>query len=1033
MREVPASIIAAWYSGTTIGDMRPMVRVTVQHPQMRLVNTGDNLFASYLFGTQQGTPKELPNVLSFECDRGVENDVDTGTLTLLNVAPLPIGEVPPTEDFDLLGHYTPQRGKSAFSSRWNHEPNEWAEALMPDNLIRTYEGYGFDAEVCPSSDPNLVQTGVWSIVKAKFTHDGRIVVELQGLEGPLLNDQIAYPPVVPFSAGPVAEAYPKGKYAYPVQFQAENPDPIINRTTHVNEGTVQLEFDDSSNTPYISSEDATYRGHRLRDAFDGDPDSYWLSVGNARNDQGYSYEWVQASMSATSLSSVRFQTVGSGYTAYIGVYVDGEWQTSAEGGLVPYDPDNPISAPNFADENYVTALPVTSEGWTEVDLPEVYEGATKVRITFGNLWDSNLGPYQYRAGVRTVEAYAPGSTTVTETVTTFDLKNYGDYCADEVTEILTQRGWLTQDDLREGDLALAIDPSTGVAGWQVVESIYRKHYDSRPMVSMESQVHSSLTTHDHRWLVTDQQGRRHWRTTETLATGHRIPVAAPVETSITTTKYSDDLVELVAWFWTEGWESTDGSISIAQSDVANPESVESIRAALTREIGPAGRGRWGESRRGDGVITFRVSREPARTIRECAPDKVLAPAFLTLLSRAQLDLLIERSIDADGWRSGHVGISQANEERTKGFEMALALAGRPFRTRERDGMFVTVLLKHGVTMPQSAKVEEVEYSGTIWCPTLRHHNWLARRNGTVYFTGNTDIVKLFLAWAGFFWPENAYELDCDGNQMPRTWTKPDNCLPIDGAGRVWGDFKLSGTYGPATLGVELFEKKPLLDCIKYIQDILGYVFFIDETGGAVFRPPNIYRLGNWIRSLTRSNGRRSGGAMPRIDERVSLRGLESVLDGSNQRERTFVSNTDGTLGAMAAGFVPNDTGLRRVGGWTDQNFETQGEVNIMADMITLRQLFTYRQDQIQIKGNPQIQVDDQVQVYERVTNEGYVHYVRSIKSNNDLVSGEWTYDLTTHWLGERPFERWLFDPAQLRRETRRYLEELYIATGEEQV
>lgn len=104
----------------------------------------------------------------------------------------------------------------------------------------------------------------------------------------------------------------------------------------------------------------------------------------------------------------------------------------------------------------------------------------------------------------------------------------------------------------------------------------------------------------------------------------------------------------------------------------------------------------------------------------------------------------------------------------------------------------------------------------------------------------------------------------------------------------------------------------------------------------------------------------------------------------------------------------------------------------MAEMITLRQLFTYRTDSLQIPANPQIQIDDQIQILERVTSEGYIHYVKGISSNNDMANGEWTYDLTTHWLGERPFEKWLFDEKQLSRETRIYLKWLYLS-GEEQI
>lgn len=94
----------------------------------------------------------------------------------------------------------------------------------------------------------------------------------------------------------------------------------------------------------------------------------------------------------------------------------------------------------------------------------------------------------------------------------------------------------------------------------------------------------------------------------------------------------------------------------------------------------------------------------------------------------------------------------------------------------------------------------------------------------------------------------------------------------------------------------------------------------------------------------------------------------------------------------------------------------------MADLITLRQAFNFRTNQITIPGYPAIQVDDQVRIRERITGETYIHYVREITSEWSASTGEWTYSLVTNWLGETPFTRWAFDPAQLSAETRAYLE-----------
>jgi hypothetical protein len=85
----------------------------------------------------------------------------------------------------------------------------------------------------------------------------------------------------------------------------------------------------------------------------------------------------------------------------------------------------------------------------------------------------------------------------------------------------------------------------------------------------------------------------------------------------------------------------------------------------------------------------------------------------------------------------------------------------------------------------------------------------------------------------------------------------------------------------------------------------------------------------------------------------------------------------------------------------------------MADLIALKQSFTYRQNQVTITANPALQPDDQVIITERMTGEGYIHRITSISSDFDNDTGRWTYTLTTNWLGTRAFTRLAWDPEKL--------------------
>jgi hypothetical protein len=295
----------------------------------------------------------------------------------------------------------------------------------------------------------------------------------------------------------------------------------------------------------------------------------------------------------------------------------------------------------------------------------------------------------------------------------------------------------------------------------------------------------------------------------------------------------------------------------------------------------------------------------------------------------------------------------------------------------------------------------------------------------------TDIVKWACAWGGFYWPsnrvgDNFIKLGAgDLVYLPRT--NPDPALSTNAA--VWGDFMNSGTAGVATLTMDLFDKQPLLDMIAYVRDLLGFIFFVDETGGIIWRMPNLWSLGNYTTPTDiaprADPGIVSGPARTNqivtIDERETLISLTTTLDSSNLRERIFVGSTTGKYGATIKGFNPYDVDFRRVAGWTDQNFKTKRECLVMADMVATQSMFSYHKTKVTIPGYPAIQVDDQVRLLERVTNETFYHYVESVSSSLDMSTGEWTYELETHWLGEKPSDAWAVQQQDLHNDTKLFL------------
>ncbi|MFE3451899.1 peptidoglycan-binding protein [Nonomuraea sp. NPDC059194] len=369
------------------------------------------------------------------------------------------------------------------------------------------------------------------------------------------------------------------------------------------------------------------------------------------------------------------------------------------------------------------------------------------------------------------------------------------YCVDEETEILTQVGWKSYKELHVGDLALTLNHELGVSQWQPILEVCVFPSREREMIRMEGVSHSSLTTPQHRWPVerfrrrtgtTRQKGQdgkwlptgkapralttyeRLWATTETLGYWDRIPIAAPCGDLPVEPKWSDAFVELVAWFWTEGHikRHRDGrratSVVLYQSMETNPGYVARIRAALTAAFGPPveefprvgartdGNPRWRECVNRH-LAEFHLSADAGRRLLEVAPDRVPSHEFLLSLTRAQLSLFIESSLAADN--AGEDILAQKSRAAAEAFMFAVILSGkaaslrvRPPTTSCSSEMWHVKLRRQHHFRPRPAALQQSTfavtretYTGEIWCPRTENQTWLARRNGTVYFTGNTYI------------------------------------------------------------------------------------------------------------------------------------------------------------------------------------------------------------------------------------------------------------------------------------------------------
>lgn len=273
-------------------------------------------------------------------------------------------------------------------------------------------------------------------------------------------------------------------------------------------------------------------------------------------------------------------------------------------------------------------------------------------------------------------------------------------------------------------------------------------------------------------------------------------------------------------------------------------------------------------------------------------------------------------------------------------------------------------------------------------------------DGGVFSFGNAPFSgSLPGDWMGHFRTEGNYKDYVDIIRDLLLWSG----WLLYGTGKddVYGNLEATGIYAEDQLPQEMFDKKPVIDGINSIKEIVGYHFWVDDEGAAHFESPNWFNVGNFMEDGSHVN------TVPEIDEARQLTDYSVSFTDRAMRSEIIVTTYDPTAhieGTMTARVKVDTPGVDLIRGMVrplmtglplDAKLE---EAQRMAELIALHIQRSLRLGSASCVANPAIQINDQVRIQERNTNETYIHYVRGIRTDHDLDSGVWTMQLTTNWL-----------------------------------
>lgn len=904
--------------------------------------------------TYTSVETEVPNIKSVSIDRSIDTDAGSCTIVLYNsTAPSDYGETNGPQP----GYFSYNRGNAADAqARWGHVSNDWNNVLVPMALLRTYEGYGgyySDGSKLSYLDAlesgAVVKTGTWFVDSVSVGTDGLLSLKCRDA-AKLLIEQLLYPPLIPQSLSPLKyfrwkdETYTAiwdpgaglGDRAAPAI-----PITFGNSSMDVLRGTHAFGFALPVGGPYN-----TVLGTSPAAAADSNETVYSIGHGfDSGTDPASRADWWEFDLNAD-INRVYVSPWGGGYTCYVSVStVQGAFEAGV--GTIPYVAGTvaagDVTGDSQAAIGYVASSGLSFEGPTTIELPQIYS-ARRIRIT---LMDQKIrGGFPpnadtlYRSGLREVAVARSNVTAanLTPAIAAHYLDGYWIISANGQVFPFGRATDLTDNNPGIlSDIVSAVGHPSGNGFWAVERG---------------GKVHA-------------------FGAAQFYGDPHSLP------------GISADFVDIAVTHTGEGYwvmRSTGGVYTYGDAQYmdgtfnGNPVTGElpaatPITSTATAIAGhPTAMGYW---------ITDALGRVgnfgAASNLGEVTPPRPSTGVPSSIIPTAT----------GDGywilWGNGQVfNYEDATRPTNGGF------VGGSYSAGGLAGLWVGLARSNSPIAGADQGYWGLRLDGFVgyWnsSPFGRPGQTGITRTDGNYFD-YSDIVKDLLGWAGFTLTEFG------GYDLPS----------VVG---IHGTIESTGVYSEEALGEDLFDKKPVIEAIRTFAEIVGYITWVDEDGGFHFQSPNWWGPGNFYEDGSRIS------YIPEIDEERQLFDYSMNFSDDSLRSEIIISNqlpTPENNTTITNRYIPPGQdllrGMVRPAIWVNEVFNRPAEQQIMAELIGLHIWFSQREGNTTCVANPCIQINDQVRIWERVSAESYIHYVRGINTNHDFDSGEYIMTLTTNWLG----------------------------------
>ena len=332
----------------------------------------------------------------------------------------------------------------------------------------------------------------------------------------------------------------------------------------------------------------------------------------------------------------------------------------------------------------------------------------------------------------------------------------GFQCMSEDTEILTENGWLTYNDLKVGDIIKTFNVNTGKIEDLPIKKLFVREYTGK-MYNLKNRIQDQLISPKHRVVrkVFNTKNKFVLEEIEDIKK-YKSDIVIPIagDTDYKGINWSDEKIKMVAWVIAEGSSEqpyhknkNSRNIKIYQPELKNNKEYKEIKYLLEHF-----NFKYSEAKHtglGSPVNAIKLNAESSRQVHSWFNDESnikFIPVDLFKANKKQARLFLETYNKGDG--TEEFKISTTSVDILYGLQHMCVLAGYGFTTLFRKPtigtkpIFVLRIIQH--TDTTITNIKEIDYKGIIWCPNTDNETVIAKRQGKVFITGNTPFSNITL-------------------------------------------------------------------------------------------------------------------------------------------------------------------------------------------------------------------------------------------------------------------------------------------------